>query len=152
MISPYTFLFIFTLLIDIVLIYILYNFHLNCFDKVYTIIMLFIHFVFIIGLFFNIHSFLEIGHVSIFLSFFIFIFIENIYILILLLSFIVITYLSWDYFGDCPLKIGDEPFMKFLLQKSGINTTYPNPEKSNIEKVFITLVIPFLLYKIYNRL
>jgi hypothetical protein len=151
MISPYTFLFIFTLLIDIVLIYILYNFHLNCFDKVYTIIMLFIHFIFIIGLFFNIYSLLEIGHLFVFLSYFISPFIDNIYILILLLLFIVITYLSWDYFGDCPLKIGDEPILKFILQNTGINTTYPKPEGSKLEYIFI-IVSFVLLYKIYNRL
>jgi hypothetical protein len=93
-----------TIVIDILLIWILVNQKLNKYDTIFIFIAIFVHLLFYIGLFFNNRKLLDICHYMISIMIIFSIFIKNETLMMLLLSLIIVIYITWGLFNKCILN------------------------------------------------
>ena len=94
-------LFIITILVDLALIYIYFNYELNFFDSFYIITILFIHLLFLYALYVNNSKLIDFLHYFVAIYVGISIFLTNKQMLYLLLIFIIMIQLGWVVFQDC---------------------------------------------------
>ena len=94
-------LYLITIIVDIVLLYVLNYNELAIFDKIYIITILCIHIAFIYSLYINDHILIDNLHYSVVLYLCLALFLSNIYLLYLILVFIIIIQLTWKIYGDC---------------------------------------------------
>ena len=97
-----------TLFLDIVLIYILCKYELNTFDTIYIQSLLFSHFLFFYGLIYYNKKLLDCLHIVVFIAIFISIFLQNKYLIGLVLLFTIILHLLWIIENKCILNEDSE--------------------------------------------
>lgn len=93
-----------TIVIDILLIWILVTQKLNKYDIIFICTALFFHLLFYIGLFFNNRTLLDICHYMLSIMIIFSIFIKNETLIMLLLSLIIVIYITWGLFNKCILN------------------------------------------------
>ena len=137
----YNDLLIFTLLIDLSLIYIYNTSKLNKFDK-YNILLLFlVHLIFYIALINKYHLILDISHLFFIIQIYIISLISSNTKILLLYIFIIIVMLCyWIIDKRCPLGRYERIkwFNKFLIRNQKLFSGLP------------FIVLPILFYKIYK--
>ena len=138
----YNDLIIFTLLIDVCLIYIYNTSKLNKFDK-YNILSLFlVHLVFYTALINKYHLLLDISHLFFVLQIYIISLVTtNIKILLLYVFIIIAMICYWIIDKKCPLGRYERIkwVNKFLTKNKRLSTSLP------------FIILPILFYKIYKK-
>ena len=127
-------LFIIAVLIDLVLIYINFNYKLNLFDSFYVITALFLSIPFLYALYINNSKLIHILHYLIAVYVGISIFLTNKQILYLLFIFIIMIQLGWAIFKDC------------LINKITNNSIRFVDHYSIITLILYTFIILFKIY------
>tara|TARA_B100001250_G_C19484648_1_gene650243 strand:- start:21 stop:437 length:417 start_codon:yes stop_codon:yes gene_type:complete len=97
-----------TLLLDIVLLFILCNYKLNCFDFIYCISLLISHALFFYGLIYYNKKLLDCLHIAIFIYVLLSIFLQNKYLIGLCLFFTLTLQVLWIIENKCILNEGNE--------------------------------------------
>lgn len=128
-----------TILIDIALIWILVTNKLNMYDTVFICTAIFVHLLFYIGLFFNNRQLLDICHYMLFIMIICSIFITNDMLMMLLLSLIIVIYITWSLFNKCILNTAKQNVTNIVYELTGFNTV-----------TLYNMVILILLLKLTN--
>jgi len=137
----YNDLIIFTLVIDLILIYIYNTSKLNKFDKNNILTLFFVHVVFYIALINKYHLILDISHLFFVIQVYIISLLStNIKILLLYVFIIVVMLFYWIIDKKCPL--GRYERIKWMNKFSARNEI--------VSASFPFIVLPILFYKIYN--
>ena len=97
-----------TLFLDIVLLFIICNYKLNCFDFIYCISLLISHALFFYGLIYYNKKLLDCLHVAIFIYVLLSIFLQNKYLIGLCLFFTLILQVLWIIENKCILNEENE--------------------------------------------
>ena len=97
-----------TLFLDIVLLFILCNYKLNCFDFIYCISSLISHALFLYVLIYYNKKLLDCLHVAIFIYVLLSIFLQNKYLIGLCLFFTLTLQVIWIIENKCILNEGNE--------------------------------------------
>lgn len=133
---------IFTLIIDLCLIYIYNTSKLNNFDKNNVLTLFLVHLVFYISLFNKYNLLLDISHLFFIAQVnIVSLFTTNIKILMLYIFIILVMLYYWFRDKKCPLGQFErfKQINKFLIRNEKL--TYVSP----------FLILPILLYKIYKK-
>jgi len=116
-------LYILTLFLDILLIWILLNEKLNNYDTIFIFTALFVHLSFYIGLFFNNRTLLDICHVMLTIAIICSIFIKNKMLLSLLLLLLILIHIIWICFNECILNTKEQNKRNITLEITGIHAS-----------------------------
>lgn len=133
---------IFTLVIDLCLIYIYNTSKLNNFDKINVLTLFFVHLVFYISLLNKYNLLLDISHMFFIAQVnIVSLFTTNIKILMLYIFIILVMLYYWFRDNKCPLGQFErfKQINNFLIRNEKL--TYVSP----------FLILPILLYKIYKK-
>ena len=128
-------LYLITITVDLVLLYIYQSQELNDFDKFYVITILGIHMAFMYSLYTNNHNLIDNLHYTVVVYVGISIFLKNKLMLGLLLAFIIVIQSTWLLYDDCVIN-------KITNNSIGFGDTY--------SKISIIYTI-ILAYKFFKR-
>ena len=131
--------YILTLFLDISLIWILLNEKLNNYDTIFICTALFTHLLFYIGLFFNNRTLLDICHVMLVILILCAVFIQNKILISLLLTLIILIYITWFFFDKCILNTSKQNETSRIYEITGFTS-------SNLYNI----VIIILVFKLAN--
>ena len=112
-----------TIVIDILLIWILVTQKLNKYDIIFICTALFFHLLFYIGLFFNNRTLLDICHYMLSIMIIFSIFIKNETLIMLLLSLIIVIYITWGLFNKCILNTAKQNETNLFYELTGFTVT-----------------------------
>ena len=99
-----------TLIIDVILIYVYFNFSLNLYDKIYTISILVIHLLFYLFLWWYNSTIIFILHVLLFVCLLLTVFLTNKLILGTALFLLLFIIIAWKICNRCILNEDDQQF------------------------------------------
>lgn len=130
------FLYLLTIVIDCVLLYIMFMKNIEMIDKLFIIVTLISHLIFYYALFIENCILLDILHIFIFILSFLAIFVKNIYIKLVVIGLLVCIQILW------------------IVKKKCILHSFPTNLSTfgfgNSVQIFVLLIFIILVYQIYH--
>ena len=99
--NPKPLIFVLTIAMDVIILYILKNQHLNCFDEQFAVAVLACHLIFLYAIHKNISSVVDCLHCMIFIALGLGVFLENRYLLLMCLVLLIVIHVLWWICGEC---------------------------------------------------
>jgi|TARA_B110000967_G_C18899355_1_gene573423 hypothetical protein len=127
----------FTLIIDIILIYILLYKNINTFDYSYILGILLVHIIFYISIYQQNRQLIDFCHWALMICLGLSVLISNKYLLILPTILLITVPLFWEIFGKCILNTDDQNESTYFYDTFGISLTHA---------VFILIIITSLKF------
>ena len=114
---------ILTIYLDVSLIWILLNQNLNMYDTTFIYIALFTHIVFYMGIYTQKRLILDPCHYLMFILIIFSIFIKNKFLIILLITLIIVVYITWGFFNRCILNTAKQNETNIVYELTGFNSS-----------------------------